>query len=68
MGGIGEGTGHFRIAEGICPLLSLTLSETTEDMFSCDVAQIPIKPCQCSNACCPGDRKMKRTMKLVIYL
>ena len=38
--GVGWGTGHFKITEGICLLLSLILSETTGDMFSCDVAQI----------------------------
>ena len=39
-GGIGRGTNHFKIGEGICPLLCLTLSETKEFMFYCDMAQI----------------------------
>ena len=34
------GWGGERFTEGICPLLCHTLSETTEDMFSCDMAQI----------------------------
>ena len=65
-GGIDRGTDHFKISEGICPLLCLTLSETKEYMFYCDMAQIimVLK----AIACYPRYRKMKRTMKLVIYL
>ena len=49
---IGEGTDHSKITEvteEICPLLSFTLSETTEGMFPCDVAQIirVLKACHC---------------------
>ena len=48
----GEGTDHSKITEvteGICPLLSFTLSETTVGMFPCDVVQIitVLKACHC---------------------